>query len=67
MSFFKKLFLLDFFFNVKGTVSVTLSDPPCKDRNARFTIVPLKAFPDVYIFKADYFQRHGFATKVAHF
>ena len=31
---------------VKGTVSVILSDPPCKDANARFTTVPLKALSD---------------------
>ena len=26
----------------KGTVSVILIDPPCKDRSERFTTVPLK-------------------------
>ena len=26
----------------KGTVSAISSDPPCKDGNARFTVVPLK-------------------------
>ena len=26
----------------KGTVCVTLDDPPCKDGNFRFTSVPLK-------------------------
>ena len=30
----------------KGTVSVVLSDPPCKDGNAWFTTVPLKALSD---------------------
>ena len=27
---------------IKGTVSEILSDPPCKDGNARFTSVPIK-------------------------
>ena len=27
---------------VKGTVSVTLSEPSCKNTNARYTMVPLK-------------------------
>ena len=27
---------------IKGTVNVISSDPPCKDDNARFTTVPLK-------------------------
>ena len=27
---------------VKGTVSVIISDPPCKNGNVRFTTVPLK-------------------------
>ena len=27
---------------LKGTVSVILSDPPCKEGNARFTTIPLK-------------------------
>ena len=34
---------------IKGTVSVISSDtpcPPCKDGNARFTMVPLKALSD---------------------
>ena len=31
---------------LKRTVSVTSSDPPCKDDNARFTTVPLKALSD---------------------
>jgi len=30
----------------KGTVSVILSDPSCKDGNARFTMVTLKALYD---------------------
>ena len=29
--------------NVKGTVSVTSSESPCKDSNAWFTMVPRKA------------------------
>ena len=29
---------------LKGTVGVVLSDPSWKDRNARFTLVPLKPF-----------------------
>ena len=37
---------------MKGTVSVLLGDPQCKDGNARFTMVPLKAFSDkVCIYK----------------
>ena len=31
---------------LEGTVSVILSDPPCKDGNDRFTTVPLKALSD---------------------
>ena len=31
---------------LKGTVSVISSDPPCKDDNAWFTKVPLKALSD---------------------
>ena len=31
---------------VKGTVSVIASDPPCKDGNVRFTTVPWKALSD---------------------
>ena len=31
---------------IKGTVSVISSNPPCKDGNARFTTVPLKALCD---------------------
>ena len=27
---------------LKGTVSVISSEPPCKDENARYTMVPLK-------------------------
>ena len=30
----------------KGTVSVILSDPPCKDVNAQITTLPLKALSD---------------------
>ena len=32
---------------IKGTVSVSLSDPPCKDSNDRFTTVPLKSDKNV--------------------
>ena len=31
---------------LKGTVSVILDDPPCKDGNARFTTIPLKPLCD---------------------
>ena len=31
---------------LKGTVSAILSDPPCKDGNAGFTTLPLKALSD---------------------
>ena len=31
---------------IKGTASLNSSDPPCKDDNARFTTVPLKALSD---------------------
>ena len=31
---------------IKGTASLISSDPPCKDDNARFTTVPLKALSD---------------------
>ena len=33
-------------FKLKETVSVILSDPPCKDGNAGFTTVPLKVLSD---------------------
>ena len=33
---------------LKRTVSVMLCDPPCKDFNARFTTVPLKALFQIY-------------------
>ena len=33
----------------KGTVSVILSDPPCKNGNARLTTVPLQALSDQVI------------------
>ena len=40
-------------------VSVTLSYPPCKDSNARFTRVPLKAFSDFKVWhEADVFLTH---------
>jgi len=40
------LYPLSFFTNTpfKGTLSVILSDPPCKDGNARFTMVALKSY-----------------------
>ena len=31
----------------KGTVRVILSDPPCQDGHARFTLVNLKALYDL--------------------
>ena len=43
--FLFELVLIDFH-KIKGTVSVISSDPPCKDGNARFTTVPLKALSD---------------------
>ena len=30
----------------KGTVSVILSDPPCKDVNARYITIPFKVLSD---------------------
>jgi len=30
----------------KGTVSVSLSDPPCKDDNTQFTTTTLKTYSD---------------------
>ena len=33
---------------LKGTVIVFSSDPPCKDDNAQFTTVPLKPCPSKY-------------------
>ena len=30
----------------RGTVRAILSDPPCKDGNARFTTMPWKTFSD---------------------
>ena len=45
----KKTLILLLFNNhymFKGIVSVISSDPPCKDDNARFTTVPLKAVSD---------------------
>ena len=32
--------------DLKGTVSVILGDPPCKDGNARFTKLPLQPLSD---------------------
>ena len=32
--------------NIKGTVSVISSDPPCKDSSIQFTTVPLKSLSD---------------------
>ena len=29
-------------FNLKGSVSIISSEPPCKDGNSRYTTVPLK-------------------------
>ena len=37
---------------LKGTVSIILSDPPCKNGTARFKTVRLKAFTDHW-FKLD--------------
>ena len=34
------------FFYIKGTVSVILSDPSCKEGNVRFTTVPYKPLSD---------------------
>ena len=45
----KKTLILLLFNNhymFKGIVSVISSDPPCKDDNAWFTTVPLKAVSD---------------------
>ena len=55
----------------KGTVSVIWSDPPCKDGNARFTTVHIKAlsdqawirFPCFYFFKL-IVSICGFSAKV---
>ena len=40
-----------------------LSDSPCKDDHALFTMVPLKAYKDTNNFEIDFF---GFATKVTY-
>ena len=42
LSLVKNLMLFVSTLLVKGTVSVILSDPPCKESNVRFTTVPLK-------------------------
>ena len=34
---------------IKGNISVILSDPPCKDGNARFTMVTLKPYSDIKV------------------
>ena len=34
------------FYNIKETVSVISNDPPCKDGNAKFVMIPLKPFSD---------------------
>jgi len=39
-------YILEIEIDVKGTVSVISSDPSCKDGNARYTIVALKALYD---------------------
>ena len=31
---------------LKGRISVISSDPPCKNGNARFTMIPLQRFTD---------------------
>ena len=48
-NFFKNTQKVD----MKGTVSVITSDPPCKDGNVRFITVPLKAL--FIIFENEYF------------
>ena len=66
------------FYSFKGTLIVVLSDPPCKDGNARFTTVPLKplsdqrcgsivVFLDLKVFKSDnsdmsFYSRYEQAT-----
>ena len=42
----KGKYILEIEIDVKGTVSVISSDPSCKDGNARYTIVALKALYD---------------------
>ena len=39
------------FIKLKSTVSISSSDPPCKDGNARFTTVPLppSSDPDLHL------------------
>ena len=36
------------FFQIKGSVSVILSDPTCREESVRFTMVHLKALSDQY-------------------
>ena len=43
LGFAKRLTISEDIFH-KGTVSVISSDPPCKEDNARLTMVPLKPF-----------------------
>ena len=40
---------------IKGTVSVILSDPPCKECNARFTAISVKALSDQKCVRYDCF------------
>ena len=67
---------------IKGTVSIILSDPPCKDGNTRFTTVPWKALPshvglDIHVFLINYLfsfvgflqilQNNGEIIRIKHF
>jgi len=53
------------------TVSVTAGDPPCKDDNARFTMVPLKALSHLVWIRYQCFKNliifnYGFSIKVVY-
>ena len=59
---------LSFFFNlINGTISVISSDSPCKDGNAWFKTVPLKAFSDQVwiIYQCFYFLKCSFSFAVS--
>ena len=49
ISVYQQCILYTLWILLKGTVSIISSDPPCKDGNAQFTIVPLKPISDQYI------------------
>ena len=56
----------EFLTNLKGTVRVISSEPPCKDANARFTTVPIIVLSDL-VWIIFFFIISDFSAKVAAF